>query len=134
MLHLGPIWYHSEPSNVPYSENLSRPISWFGLFLQQNDSSKGFLFCSVWAARPVHKKKVGGDYEQLLRVSFHVFRVKIFEIFFENTTGLLLRDWLFRLGHMELQKLFYHNVVLKRRELNLNKERCIIGLLPLWNI
>ena len=39
MLHLGPIWYHSEPSDVPYSQNLPRPISWFGLFLQQNDSS-----------------------------------------------------------------------------------------------
>ena len=40
MLHLGPIWYHSEPSGVPYSQNLPRPISWFGLFLQQNDSTK----------------------------------------------------------------------------------------------
>ena len=40
MLHLGPIWYHSEPSDVPYSQNLPRPISWFGLFLQQNDSNK----------------------------------------------------------------------------------------------
>ena len=39
MLHLGPIWYHSEPSDVPYSQNLPRPISWFGLFFQQNDSS-----------------------------------------------------------------------------------------------
>ena len=39
MLHLGLIWYHSEPSDVPYSQNLPRPISWFGLFLQQNDSS-----------------------------------------------------------------------------------------------
>ena len=39
MHHLGPIWYHSEPSDVPYSQNLPRPISWFGLFLQQNDSS-----------------------------------------------------------------------------------------------
>ena len=37
--HLGPIWYHSEPLNVPYSQNLPRPISWFGLFLKQNDSS-----------------------------------------------------------------------------------------------
>ena len=37
--HLGPFWYHSEPSDVPYSENLLRPISWFGLFLQQNDSN-----------------------------------------------------------------------------------------------
>ena len=39
MLHLGPIWYHSEPSDAPYSQNLPRPISWFGLFSQQNDSS-----------------------------------------------------------------------------------------------
>ena len=39
MLHLGPIWYHSEPSDVRYSENVLRPISWFGLFLQQNDSN-----------------------------------------------------------------------------------------------
>ena len=39
MLHLGPIWYHSEPSDVPYSQNLLRPISWFGLFLEQNDSN-----------------------------------------------------------------------------------------------
>ena len=41
--HLGSIWYHhSEPSNVTYSENLPRPISWFGLFLQQNESSENF--------------------------------------------------------------------------------------------
>ena len=39
MLHLGPIWYHSEPSDVPYSQNFPRPISWIGLFIQQNDSS-----------------------------------------------------------------------------------------------
>ena len=39
MLHLEPIWYHSEPSNVPYSQNLPRTISWFGLLLQQNDSN-----------------------------------------------------------------------------------------------
>ena len=38
MLHLGPIWYHSESSDVPYSQNLPTPISWFGLFLRQNDS------------------------------------------------------------------------------------------------
>ena len=41
MLHLGPTWYHSEPSDVPYSQNLQGPISWFGLFLRQNDSSWG---------------------------------------------------------------------------------------------
>ena len=40
MLHVGPIWYHLEPLDVPYSQNLPRPISWFELFLQQNDSSK----------------------------------------------------------------------------------------------
>ena len=40
MLHLGPIWYHSEPSDVPYSQNYPRPISRFGLFLQQTDSSE----------------------------------------------------------------------------------------------
>ena len=39
MLHLGPIWYHSEPSDVPYSQNLPRPISWIGLFVQLYDSS-----------------------------------------------------------------------------------------------
>ena len=39
LLHLGPIWYHSEPSDVPYSQNLPRQISWIGLFLQQNDSN-----------------------------------------------------------------------------------------------
>ena len=33
--HLGSIWYHSEPSDVRYSENHLRPISWFGLFLQR---------------------------------------------------------------------------------------------------
>ena len=43
MLHLGPIWYHSLPSDVPDSQNLPRPISWFGLFLQQNDSKE---FCN----------------------------------------------------------------------------------------
>ena len=43
MLHLGPICYHTEPSDVPYSENPPRPISWFGLFLQQNDSSKALI-------------------------------------------------------------------------------------------
>ena len=43
MVHLGPIWYHSEPSDVPYSQNLPRPLSWFGLFLQQNDSNNSQL-------------------------------------------------------------------------------------------
>ena len=51
MLHLGPIWYHSEPSDVPYSENLPRPIFWFELFLRQNDSRcicgfKSYIKCT----------------------------------------------------------------------------------------
>ena len=33
-------------------------------------------FWAVWAAGPVHKKKLGADYEQLLRDFFHVFGVK----------------------------------------------------------
>ena len=47
MLHSGPIWYHSEPSDVPYSQNLPWPISWFGLFLQQNDSRKCRWICRL---------------------------------------------------------------------------------------
>ena len=47
MLHLGPIWYHSEPSDVPYSQNLPRPISWLGLFLQQNDSNSSHSVASI---------------------------------------------------------------------------------------
>ena len=37
--NLGSIWYHSELAGVPCSKNVLRPISWFGLFLQINDSS-----------------------------------------------------------------------------------------------
>ena len=48
MLHLGPIWYHSEHSDVPYSQNLPRPISWFGLFLQQTDSSISLVSFSTF--------------------------------------------------------------------------------------
>mgnify|MGYP001496120771 CR=1 FL=1 len=52
MLHLGPIWYHSEPSDAPYSQNLPRPISWFGLFLQQNDSMIAVNGCVDGAQDP----------------------------------------------------------------------------------
>ena len=45
--HLGSIWYHSEPSDVPYSENLPRPISWFGLFLKQNDSKRDMFLLDI---------------------------------------------------------------------------------------
>ena len=66
MLHLGPIWYHSEPSDVPYSENLLRPISWFGLFLQQNDSSKTFisigkmLICTLYIVQELYVHIISG--------------------------------------------------------------------------
>ena len=48
--HLGSYWYHSElgPSDVSYSENLPRPIFWFGLFLQKNDSRKLKLSETIW--------------------------------------------------------------------------------------
>ena len=56
MLHLGPIWYHSEPSDVPYSQNLPRPISWFGLFLQQNDT-KGDSFIQFEGISKINPEK-----------------------------------------------------------------------------
>ena len=37
--HLGPIWYHSEPSNVPYSPNQFLGWDFFCRFLQQDGSS-----------------------------------------------------------------------------------------------
>ena len=58
MLHLGPIWYHSEPLDVPYSQNLPRPISWFGLFLQQNDSSKNINYFCPLLAKLISRQKV----------------------------------------------------------------------------
>ena len=38
--HLGPIWYHKEPSNVPYSPNQFLGWDFFCRFLQQGSSSK----------------------------------------------------------------------------------------------
>ena len=37
--HLGPIWYHSEPSDVPYLPNQFFGWDFFCPFLQQDDSS-----------------------------------------------------------------------------------------------
>ena len=37
--HLGPIWYHSEPSDVPYSPNQFLGWDFFCRFLQQDGSS-----------------------------------------------------------------------------------------------
>ena len=58
MLHLGPIWYHSEPSDVPYSQNLAKPISWFGLFLQQNNSNSKNVFVGQTSGGTLILKKV----------------------------------------------------------------------------
>ena len=38
-VHLGPIWYHSEPSGVPYSPNQFLGWDFFCHFLQQDGSS-----------------------------------------------------------------------------------------------
>jgi hypothetical protein len=34
---------------------------------------RDFYFWAIWAARPLHKKKLGADYEQLLRPFFSCF-------------------------------------------------------------
>ena len=55
--HLRPIWYHSEPSDVPYSPNQFLCWDFFLRFLQQTDfkdlsvdnSEHLFLFCSEQA-------------------------------------------------------------------------------------
>ena len=36
--HLGSIWYHSEPSDVPYSPNQFLAVDFFCHFLQQESS------------------------------------------------------------------------------------------------
>ena len=38
--HLGPIWYHSEPSDVTYSPNQELVMNFFCRFLQQTGSSR----------------------------------------------------------------------------------------------
>jgi hypothetical protein len=40
--HLGPIWYHSEPSDVPYFPNQFLALGFFCPFLQQ-DCSQGLI-------------------------------------------------------------------------------------------
>ena len=37
--HLGPIWYHLEPSDIPYSPNQFLGWDFFCRFLQQTGSS-----------------------------------------------------------------------------------------------
>ena len=60
---------------------------------------RDFCFWAVWAASPVHKKKLGADYEQLLRAFFSCFRGQtIFNlIFFENTKASALKSCIINL-------------------------------------
>ena len=43
-VHFGPIWYHSEPSDVPYSPNHFLGWDFFCCFLQQVGSNHRSLF------------------------------------------------------------------------------------------
>ena len=55
-----------------------------GLFMVRD-----FCFWAVWAAESVHKKKLAADYEQLLRVVFHVLGVKMkIKLFFRASNIL----------------------------------------------
>ena len=74
------IQFHARVNKMPYffterflttTPRLNTQSCIKGLFLVQD-----FCFWAVWAARPVHKKKVGADYQQLLRTVSHVFGVK----------------------------------------------------------
>ena len=57
-----------------------------GLFVVQD-----FYFWAVWAARPVHKKMLGADFEQLLRAVFSCFQGQnCFLNFFEDTVASAL--------------------------------------------
>ena len=49
---------------------------------------RNFNFWDVWAARPVHKKKLDADCEQLLMVFFSCFRGKKNQFYFKNTSVL----------------------------------------------
>ena len=42
--HLGPIWYHSEPSDVPYSPNQFLALHFFCCFLQLLNKNDGFKY------------------------------------------------------------------------------------------
>ena len=42
--HLGPIWYHSKPSGIPYSPNQFLDRNFFCHFLQQIGSDRFFYY------------------------------------------------------------------------------------------
>ena len=46
--HLGPILYHSEPSDVPYFPNQFLGLDFFCQFLQQDGSSTGIVFSETF--------------------------------------------------------------------------------------
>ena len=52
----------------------------------------GFMILDRLAAGPVHRKKSRANYEQLLRVVFHVFGSKCFFRFFYNSTASALKS------------------------------------------
>ena len=53
-IHLGPIWYHSEPSDVPYCPNQFLGWDFFYRFLQQTGSSSVILLrVHLFAANPM---------------------------------------------------------------------------------
>ena len=87
MLHLGPIWYHSEPSDVPYSQNLTRPISWFGLFLQQNDSRKLCIVFYVSLIRNLeYEKKLHTHYAYMTLANW-LHHTDLFALFYCGKCG-----------------------------------------------
>ena len=68
---------------------------WFSPSLNTQSWIKGllvvqdFCFWTVWAVRSVHKKKLGADYEQLLRAVFSCFRGQFFFLIFEKVSKAL---------------------------------------------
>ena len=49
--HLGSIWYHSEPSDVPYSPNQFLGWDFFCHFLQQDSSRPKFFHVTLYLDR-----------------------------------------------------------------------------------
>ena len=54
---------------------------------------RDFCFWAIWAAGPVHKKKLGANYEQLLRAFFSCFQGQFFFFnFFVNPIASKLKS------------------------------------------
>ena len=71
--HLGSIWYHSEPSDVPYFPNQFLALDFFCCFLQQDCSSVYLIFCvrlNFTLAKNLyfaHKRTFDLSYDSLLK-------------------------------------------------------------------